>query len=62
MPTSEQLRLRALRILHDGKRHSADAICWAMDLTGERTATAELRLAGFTLREISLGAGEVVSL
>ncbi len=62
MSTKEQLHLRALRLLHDGRRHAYLAERWARDLVSSgitpgalKTAT-ELQFAGFTLREISLGA------
>ncbi len=53
MPIQEQLRLRALRMLTDAYQHSPSAVAWAY-------ATAGLLQGGFTLRELSLGAGEVI--
>lgn len=62
MSTTEQLHLRALRLLHDDRKHAPSAERWAREqvATGVtpkafKTAT-ELQFAGFTLREISLGA------
>lgn len=65
MPTSEQLYLRALRILNDGLEHSAAALAWAQRVCGfgvDEREIPDLRTDGFTLRELSLGAAEVVSL
>lgn len=69
MTTDEQLRLRALRILHDGNRHAPRAIAWAVGAIGRKYSANELRRSGdiparrpFTARELSLGAGKVVSL
>lgn len=67
MTTDEQLHLRALRMLNDGKSHDQRAMHWARltaspELRQRRQfvhATPNwraLRSAGFTLREISLGA------
>lgn len=64
MSPLEQLKMRALRILHDGKKHSEAAILWAMELTGVDPAippevAGDAAQRGFTLRELSLGAGHV---
>lgn len=59
MSTQEQLHLRALRLLNDGKAHEPAAVHWARVLVSPElvpTPATELQLAGFTLREISLGA------
>lgn len=69
MEIDEQLRLRALRILNDGYRHSEQAYAWAAKTTAPMMyeprpsgLREELRKPKFTARELSLGAGEVVSL
>jgi hypothetical protein len=65
MPISEQLYLRALRMLNDGLEHSAAALAWARSVCGFGVDELEIpdqRPDGFTLRELSLGAAEVVSL
>lgn len=56
-----ELRMRAIRMLTDGRRHSPQAMKWAERQTQliERRRVEELRRAGFTLAEISLGSGEV---
>lgn len=66
MSTAEQLHLRALRILNDGRQHETQVMRWARITTSPelRRLPADqpalnwqaLRSAGFTLREISLGA------
>ncbi len=64
MATSEQLHLRALRLLHDGLPHSDQAIRWAEVVTQQQYPDEHPRadlpidpaLRGFTLRELSLGA------
>lgn len=67
MNTAEQLHLRALRMLYDGRSHDQRAMHWAKVTTSPELrrrrefvqATPNwqaLRSAGFTLREISLGA------
>lgn len=59
MTPREQLQLRALRILHDGLKHSAAAVSWARLAANTSDSwiimDAELRYQ-FTLRELSLGA------
>lgn len=62
MTTQQQLYGRALRILSDGRQHSADALRWArcMVQRQRRLNTRALERAGFTLAEISLGAADVV--
>lgn len=62
MNTSYLLRLRAIRILTDGLRHSEQAIRWARDMAMQNRCAADLHAAGFTLREIALGAYEVAAL
>ena len=59
MSTEEQLHLRALRLLHDGRVHQPAAVHWARVLVSPElvpSPATELQLTGFTLREISLGA------
>lgn len=67
MSTEEQLHLRALRLLNDGRVHDQRAIHWARVTTSPELRQRRefvhsspnwraLRSAGFTLREISLGA------
>jgi hypothetical protein len=66
MSTADQLHMRALRILNDGRPHDTQAIRWARVTASpelRRLAADQplmnwqaLRSAGFTLREISLGA------
>lgn len=57
MNVTEELRLRAIRILHDGLHHSQEAIAWAARMVYSNTVpTTELEQMGFTDREISLGA------
>lgn len=59
MSTAEQLHLRALRMLHDGRKHQPAALHWARVLVSPELRPKrfhELQRAGFTLREISLGA------
>jgi hypothetical protein len=59
MSTAEQLHLRALRLLNDGRQHQAAAVHWARCLVSPElrpNQMHELQRAGFTLREISLGA------
>jgi hypothetical protein len=58
MPITEQLVVRAHRILTDGRRHTPAALLWAHRTVAKpidrRTQLSRLR--GFTLRELSLGA------
>jgi hypothetical protein len=57
--TEEQLRMRALRLLHDGLPHDPAAVQWARVLVSPELTPGpsyELQRAGFSLREISLGA------
>lgn len=63
MTPREALYYRALRILTDGQEHAHTVIRWAQEMTEarQRTSAEELRQAGFSLREISLGASEVYS-
>lgn len=57
MTPTDQLKLRALRILNDGLKHSAAAIAWAMGMTGDAAVLAEAQSRyRFTARELSLGA------
>lgn len=58
MNTQTALYFRALRILTDGRRHSRQTVRWAQVYTQvrQRRSARELQRAGFTLREISLGA------
>lgn len=66
MPTSEQLVWRAQRMLHDGRQHSKAALAWARAIVEAQRLSIDIQSeeAGtvFTLRELSLGAAEVVSL
>lgn len=61
MTCGETLYFRALRILTDGQEHAHTVIRWAQELTESRQREVfdDLRRAGFTRSEISLGA-EVV--
>ena len=57
--TSDRLRARAWRILHDGLRHSDAAWCWALQTLGfpsPELIELEQAKAPFTDRELSLGA------
>ncbi len=60
MPTTEQLRLRALRLLNDQHQHSPQVIDWAKQLTALEVPSPRqmeaMVMAGFTPRELSLGA------
>lgn len=60
MSTTEQLQLRAHRILNDRKRHSPRAFNWARHMLSTPSNPFPLPEAkpkfDFTLREISLGA------
>lgn len=59
MSTTEQLELRALRILHDGRSHAALALRWAKSVVRndpDLVVLLEAAPAEFTPREISLGA------
>lgn len=60
-PQDLMLRIRAIRMLTDGRPHAAAALKWAEHLSHarERQRVAELQRLGFTPREISLGAGNV---
>lgn len=60
MSTAEQLQLRALRILNDGRPHAKQARTWARAITNtpfpERLIADSKSRHQFTLRELSLGA------
>lgn len=59
MSTYEQLHLRALRLLNDGRLHQPSAVHWARVLVSPElmpSPVTELQATGFTLRELSLGA------
>lgn len=56
MTTAQQLDIRALCMLMDGKTHSEAALRWARDRL-QMVPIDEMK--GFTARELSLGAGEV---
>lgn len=60
MSTAEQLQLRALRILNDGRTHTRAARIWAQKATGtpaiEPIIQDGLSRYKFTGRELSLGA------
>lgn len=60
MSTTEQLQLRALRLLNDGRKHSRCARAWARQMveapTKEPVIRDGLSRYRFTGRELSLGA------
>lgn len=60
-PQDLMLRVRAIRMLTDGRRHAPQALKWAERVSHviEHRRVADLQRAGFTLSEISLGAQEV---
>lgn len=64
MSTSEQLRLRALRLLTDRYTHDPRAVLWARKASGLEIPTAQqmqaMNMAGFTPRELSLGADPTI--
>lgn len=65
MPIKEQLYLRALRLLNDKLGHAPAAVAWARSVAGCRLDETDIPAdprRSFTLRELSLGAAEVVSL
>lgn len=65
MPPHDRLALRAMRMLKDGYRHSPQALEWAQWMAPDRVVAKDVNTllgAGFSLREISLGSREVVSL
>lgn len=62
MSAPEILRQRAQRILSDGLRHADAVILWAHSMVRRDQGVGQLRLEGFTLREIALGSYEVAAL
>jgi hypothetical protein len=62
MSAPEILRIRAIRILSDGQRHSEAAIRWAKEQAARDRGYGELLQAGFTPRELALGSYEVAAL
>lgn len=60
MSTTEQLQLRALRLLNDGRQHSRTARQWARRMTDAPSKEPVIRDGlsryRFTGRELSLGA------
>ncbi len=60
MSTTEQLKLRAIRMLHDGRQHSRTARIWARCMTDAPSRDPVIRDGlsryKFTGRELSLGA------
>ncbi|WP_143093165.1 hypothetical protein [Polaromonas sp. OV174] len=60
MSTTDQLQLRALRILNDRRRHAARAFAWArqvLSTPGDPFPIPEAKSRHeFSLRELSLGA------
>lgn len=58
MSPADQLDMRALRMVMDGKAHSAAAMRWARARLQMAMVPVD-GMKGFTARELSLGAGEV---
>lgn len=51
-----ELRNRALRLLTDHHKHDQQTVEWARKVLRQARDIEEMQQAGFTLRELSLGA------